>query len=71
MTIQILEQKESLNKQRDELFIKNEELQNIVSQLEMAQKALIESEKMASIGILSAGMAHEINNPLNFISVSI
>jgi C4-dicarboxylate-specific signal transduction histidine kinase len=70
-TEEILNQKESLNKQRDELFIKNEELQNILSQLELTQKALIESEKMASLGILSAGIAHEINNPLNFISVSI
>ena len=36
--------------------------------LEIAQQQLVQSEKMASIGTLTAGIAHEINNPLNFIS---
>lgn len=36
--------------------------------LQAAQQRLVQSEKMASIGTLTAGIAHEINNPLNFIS---
>jgi len=39
--------------------------------METQQEELVQSEKMASLGILTAGLAHEINNPLNFISGSL
>lgn len=38
-----------------------------VAQIERAQRQVFQAEKMASIGSLSAGMAHEINNPIGFI----
>ena len=45
-----------------------QELQEALKKVNQTQKKLIQSEKMASLGILSAGIAHEINNPINFVN---
>jgi PAS domain S-box-containing protein len=58
---------EELTATNEELFNQREELQTAIDRLNDAQRQLIQSEKMASLGLLSAGIAHEINNPLNFI----
>ena len=47
---------------------KNDELQQTLDELKATQSQLIQSEKMASLGELTAGIAHEIQNPLNFIN---
>ncbi|RYF91383.1 MAG: two-component sensor histidine kinase, partial [Chitinophagaceae bacterium] len=61
-TIEELEQKRNVIEQS------NEALQKSLEELKAAQAQLIQSEKMASLGELTAGIAHEIQNPLNFVN---
>ncbi len=51
-----------------QLLANNAELKQLNEQLESAQNQLLQSEKMASIGQLAAGVAHEINNPVGFVN---
>lgn len=60
---------ESLLEERAvELFLANGELEKTIETLKTSNLQLLQSEKMASIGQLAAGVAHEINNPVGFIS---
>lgn len=72
---ELIASNEELHQHNEELFLLNEnlasqkvQLQDALANLKMAQNQLVQSEKMASIGVLTAGVAHEINNPVNFIS---
>ncbi len=52
----------------NELEVKSIELGNSLAHLKATQNQLIQSEKLASLGELTAGIAHEIQNPLNFVN---
>lgn len=53
------------------LFIANQELEEKLETVKNQQITLMQSEKMATLGTLSAGMAHEINNPLAYITSNV
>jgi signal transduction histidine kinase len=55
----------------NELITTNENLSVSIDHLMATQKQLVDNEKMASLGQLTAGVAHEINNPINFVSSNI
>lgn len=65
----ILEQK--VEERTIELSESNHELNKTLEDLKQTQSQLVESEKMASLGQLTAGIAHEINNPINFVTSNI
>ncbi|HON17587.1 MAG TPA: ATP-binding protein, partial [Salinivirgaceae bacterium] len=72
----LLNKNEEIKSQRDHLIElnhqlqqKNDEIEKQAEMLRQTQIRLIQSEKMASVGNLIAGIAHEINNPTNFVYV--
>ncbi|MCY3982343.1 MAG: ATP-binding protein [Roseovarius sp.] len=56
-----------VEKLAEELRGKNSELEKVLEELHRAQDQIIMSQKLASLGELTAGVAHEIKNPLNFV----
>ncbi len=65
----ILEKK--VNERTYELKVANDDLSTAMTELKEAESQLVESEKMASLGQLTAGIAHEINNPINFVTSNV
>jgi signal transduction histidine kinase len=66
--IEIKLQKTEIEKQKEKITKQRDILEKTISELRNTQAQLIQKEKMASLGELTAGIAHEIQNPLNFVN---
>jgi two-component system NtrC family sensor kinase len=64
----LLQDRTEVRRVQREVELNYERIKQTNSRLEEAQNQLLQSEKMASIGQLAAGVAHEINNPIGFVS---
>jgi signal transduction histidine kinase len=78
LELKVMEQTAELSNKNEQLMKYNaslektqQELKDAYNELKSAQSQMLQKEKMASIGQLAAGVAHEINNPMGFISSNV
>ncbi len=64
----VSERTSQLAKANTELEVERKALEELLARVEETQQQLLQSEKMAAIGQLAAGVAHEINNPVGFVN---
>ena len=64
---QVVKRTQELSKANTLLQLEAAQLQKLITELRQTQAQLIQAEKMSALGQLVAGIAHEINNPVNFI----
>jgi signal transduction histidine kinase len=68
LELRVQQRTAALENANRQLIQSNLDLKQLNQQLESAQSQLLQSEKMASVGQLAAGVAHEINNPIGFVN---